>query len=57
MPRDSEIIGSQPREHRDESRIFYTRGFMLAFAPFMVITLMVVILPSRSKVISLTSCC
>ena len=43
MPRGSEMIGSQPREHRDETRIFYTRGFMLAFAPFILITITVVI--------------
>ena len=43
MPRDSQNIGSIPREHKDSARTFYTRGFMLAFAPFMVITILIVI--------------
>ena len=43
MPRDSQNIGSVPREHKDSATTFYTRGFMLAFAPFMVITILVVI--------------
>ena len=41
MPRDSQLIGSQPRIQRDEAKTFYTRGFMLAFAPFVIITIMV----------------
>ena len=43
MPRDSQVIGSVPREQRDEDRREVTRGFMLAFAPFMIITILVVI--------------
>lgn len=43
MPRDSQLIGSQPRIQKDETKTFYTRGFMLAFAPFVIITLLVVI--------------
>ena len=43
MPRDSQVIGSMPREQRDEDRREITRGFMLAFAPFMIITILVVI--------------
>ena len=43
MPRDATRIESEPRITRDYAKLELTNGFMLAFAPFMLITVLVVI--------------